>query len=159
MFNGLKVYFDQMNACKRPTRLVLTAMTPKCDVHDVSLVVLTKQVAKIHNMIFLLHCELQVKVLEKDLNRERQEYEDLTAKYDLLEEDYVVVKAKLVMEKENIEMAHNKLKQEHETMSSELHTARDNFTARQDVWINDKLDKEVSFMPSTIKNNMFLVCP
>ena len=32
-----------------------------------------------------------------------QEYEDLTRKYELLEEDYVVIKAQTVMEKEQIE--------------------------------------------------------
>ena len=37
------------------------------------------------------------------MEREHQDYEDLTAKYDLLEEDYVVIKAKLVMDKETIE--------------------------------------------------------
>ena len=41
--------------------------------------------------------------LELELEHEHQEYEDLTAKYDLLEEDYLVIKAKLVMEKENVE--------------------------------------------------------
>lgn len=40
--------------------------------------------------------------LELELEREHQEYEDLTAKYDLLEEDYVVIKGKLVLEKEAI---------------------------------------------------------
>ncbi|KAG1714644.1 hypothetical protein GQR58_001063 [Nymphon striatum] len=78
----------------------------------------------------------------KDLGKERQEYDDLTAKYDLLEEDYVVVKAKLVMDKENIEISYNKLKNEHETLSSELTTVRDTLNARQDAWIKDKLDKE-----------------
>jgi hypothetical protein len=38
-----------------------------------------------------------------ELEKEHQEYEDLTAKYDLLEEDYLVIKAKLVMDKQNIE--------------------------------------------------------
>lgn len=41
--------------------------------------------------------------LQLELEREHQEYEDLTAKYDLLEEDYVVIKAKLVMDKQAIE--------------------------------------------------------
>lgn len=38
-----------------------------------------------------------------ELEREHQDYEDLTAKYDLLEEDYVVIKTKLVQDKETIE--------------------------------------------------------
>ena len=41
--------------------------------------------------------------LEKNLAEQMQEYEDLTRKYELLEEDYVVIKAQMVMEKEQIE--------------------------------------------------------
>ncbi|KAG1714645.1 hypothetical protein GQR58_001063 [Nymphon striatum] len=89
-----------------------------------------------------LYSNSEIKYLERDLGKERQEYDDLTAKYDLLEEDYVVVKAKLVMDKENIEISYNKLKNEHETLSSELTTVRDTLNARQDAWIKDKLDKE-----------------
>lgn len=36
------------------------------------------------------------------LATEKREYEDLTAKYEILEEEHVVTKAKLVMEKETI---------------------------------------------------------
>lgn len=38
--------------------------------------------------------------LEKNIENEKREYEDLTAKYEILEEEHVVTKAKLVMEKE-----------------------------------------------------------
>ena len=41
--------------------------------------------------------------LEKNLAEQMQEYEDLTRKYELLEEDYVVIKAQMVMEKEQLE--------------------------------------------------------
>jgi hypothetical protein len=47
--------------------------------------------------------------LEKESAEYKQEYEDLQAKYDLLEEDYVVVKAQLTMEKEQIEQYDCKL--------------------------------------------------
>lgn len=40
--------------------------------------------------------------LRKELENEKQEYEDLTAKYEILEEEHVVTKAQLVMEKEAI---------------------------------------------------------
>ena len=45
---------------------------------------------------------IQFSELEKELKSERQEYEDLTAKYEILEEEHVVTKAQLVMEKETI---------------------------------------------------------
>jgi hypothetical protein len=41
--------------------------------------------------------------LEEALAAERQEYEDLTAKYEILEEEHVVTKAQLVMDKESVQ--------------------------------------------------------
>ena len=80
--------------------------------------------------------------LELELEKEHQEYEDLTAKYDLLEEDYVVIKAKLVMEKQDIEREFVTLKKEHETVEGELRTLRETFNVRQDTWIKEKLDMQ-----------------
>lgn len=48
-------------------------------------------------LVLLLFIEL-----EKEIENEKQEYEDLTAKYEILEEEHVVTKAKLVMEKETL---------------------------------------------------------
>jgi hypothetical protein len=45
---------------------------------------------------------INVTELEEALAAERQEYEDLTAKYEILEEEHVVTKAQLVMEKEAV---------------------------------------------------------
>jgi len=45
---------------------------------------------------------INVTELEGALVAERREYEDLTAKYEILEEEHVVMKAQLVMEKEAI---------------------------------------------------------
>ncbi|CAG2068271.1 unnamed protein product, partial [Timema podura] len=46
--------------------------------------------------------EYQTKIekLEEDLSREKQEYEDLTAKYEILEEEHVGTKSQLVKDKE-----------------------------------------------------------
>lgn len=106
--------------------------------------------------------------LELELEKEHQEYEDLTAKYDLLEEDYLVIKAKLVMDKQNIERygkfffslsvysdwfelfwyylptrEYLSLKKEHDTVEGELRTLRETFNLRQDTWIKEKLDMQV----------------
>ena len=40
--------------------------------------------------------------MERELEEQKQEYEDLATKYNLLEEDYVVIKARLTMEKDAI---------------------------------------------------------
>ncbi|KAJ8986272.1 hypothetical protein NQ317_009982, partial [Molorchus minor] len=44
-----------------------------------------------------------IEKLEATIARERQKYDDLTGKYEILEEEHVVTKAKLVMEKETLE--------------------------------------------------------
>ncbi|KAJ8939977.1 hypothetical protein NQ318_006159 [Aromia moschata] len=48
-----------------------------------------------------------IEKLEATIARERQKYDDLTAKYEILEEEHVVTKAKLVMEKETLERLNN----------------------------------------------------
>lgn len=40
--------------------------------------------------------------LSKQITDEKKEYDDLTGKYEILEEEHVVTKAQLVMEKEAI---------------------------------------------------------
>lgn len=104
------------------------------------------------------------------MEREHQDYEDLTAKYDLLEEDYVVIKTKLVQDKETIEKyasylnklcpieftinstiinylltcrEYLSLKKEHDTVLGELRALRETFNLRQDTWIKEKLDMQV----------------
>lgn len=46
---------------------------------------------------------INVTELEEALATERHEYEDLTAKYEILEEEHVVTKAQLVMDKEAVQ--------------------------------------------------------
>lgn len=102
--------------------------------------------------------------LEIQLEREHQDYEDLTAKYDMLEEDYLVIKAKLVLEKESIQRLllllfcyfksivnilcryreYLSLKKEYDTIENELRALRETFNLRQDTWIKEKLDMQVS---------------
>ena len=75
--------------------------------------------------------------------REKQEYEDLTSKYELLEEDYVVVKAQGVMAKEQVQSNYNALRRDHTELEGELKTLRERFNVRQDTWIKEKLDMQV----------------
>lgn len=41
--------------------------------------------------------------LESTIAKERRKYDELTAKYEILEEEHVITKAKLVMERETLE--------------------------------------------------------
>lgn len=77
------------------------------------------------------------------MSRERQEYEDLTVKYELLEEEHVVTKAQMVMEKEKIQSQLVLTNREVENLSMELKTLKETFSSKQDAWIREKLNLQV----------------
>lgn len=86
---------------------------------------------------------VSVTELETDLAAEKQEYEDLTVKYELLEEEHVVTKAQLVMEKEHIQSQVAMGKREIENLELELKTLRETYNTKQDAWIKEKLNLQV----------------
>ncbi|CAG9760336.1 unnamed protein product [Ceutorhynchus assimilis] len=90
----------------------------------------------------LKHFQESVEKLEKTISRERQKYDDLTAKYEILEEEHVVTKAKLVMEKETLEKQFKNLKNEQDQVESELRTLRETYNTKHDTWIKERLDME-----------------
>jgi hypothetical protein len=51
----------------------------------------------------LTYIIINITELDEALAAERHEYEDLTAKYEILEEEHVVTKAQLVMDKETVQ--------------------------------------------------------
>ncbi|ENN81095.1 hypothetical protein YQE_02463, partial [Dendroctonus ponderosae] len=83
-----------------------------------------------------------IEKLDNTISRERQKYDDLTAKYEILEEEHVVTKAKLVMEKETLENQFKNLKKEQDQLETELKTLRETYNVKQDAWIKEKLDIE-----------------
>jgi hypothetical protein len=84
--------------------------------------------------------------LENELSSERQEYEELTARYELLEEEHVVTKAQLTMDRDKAEGALTMTQQELTTLEGELQTLRETYNNKQDTWIKEKLDMQVSSM-------------
>ncbi|XP_030748384.1 uncharacterized protein PFB0765w isoform X2 [Sitophilus oryzae] len=88
------------------------------------------------------HFQESIEKLEDTITRERQKYDDLTAKYEILEEEHVVTKAKLVMEKETLENQFKNLKKEVDQLESELKTLRETYNTKQDTWIKEKLEME-----------------
>ncbi|CAG0886979.1 unnamed protein product [Darwinula stevensoni] len=86
--------------------------------------------------------EARAQDMERELEEQKQEYEDLATKYNLLEEDYVVIKARLTMEKEAINSDLNELRREHKILEGELQTLRETYNLRQDTWIKEKLDMQ-----------------
>jgi SMC interacting uncharacterized protein involved in chromosome segregation len=92
--------------------------------------------------------------LEQELGAERQEYEELTARYELLEEEHVVTKAQLTMDRDKAESAVEMSQQELGTLEGELQTLRETYNNKQDAWIKEKLDIQVS----TEKDLIFSDC-
>ncbi|XP_021938796.1 golgin subfamily B member 1 isoform X3 [Zootermopsis nevadensis] len=78
--------------------------------------------------------------LEEALSAERQAYEDLTAKYEILEEEHVVTKAQLVMDKEAIQGQLLTMKRELVGAENELRMLQETYNEKQDSWIKEKLD-------------------
>nr|CAD7445857.1 unnamed protein product [Timema bartmani] len=88
--------------------------------------------------------EYQTKIekLEEDLSREKQEYEDLTTKYEILEEEHVGTKSQLVKDKELVYSQLLSTKRELASMEGELKTLQDTYKSKQEVWIKEKLDMQ-----------------
>lgn len=83
--------------------------------------------------------------LENELSKKRHDYEDLTVKYELLEEEHVVTKAQMVMEKEKIQSQLLLANRELEALTLELNTLKDTFASKQETWIKEKLNLQVLF--------------
>ncbi|XP_026676761.1 LOW QUALITY PROTEIN: COP1-interactive protein 1-like [Diaphorina citri] len=82
----------------------------------------TKQITELKTQY-----EQEIKKLEDTLVQERQEYEDLTNRYDILEGEHVDIKASLVKEKEN---NHGRLQQTQKELreaTAELKTLRETY--------------------------------
>ncbi|BES92388.1 SOGA family member [Nesidiocoris tenuis] len=84
----------------------------------------------------------QIDRLEMALESEKREYDELTSKYEQLEEEHVVIKASLVKEKEKIQSELVKTEADLEEAEEELTSVRATFNAKQDCWIKEKLKFE-----------------
>nr|CAD7599136.1 unnamed protein product [Timema genevievae] len=86
--------------------------------------------------------EYQTKIekLEEDLSREKQEYEDLTTKYEILEEEHVGTKSQLVKDKELVYSQLLSTKRELASMEGELKTLQDTYKSKQEVWIKENCE-------------------
>ncbi|XP_066255061.1 putative leucine-rich repeat-containing protein DDB_G0290503 isoform X1 [Euwallacea similis] len=83
-----------------------------------------------------------IKKLEDTIVKERQKYDDLSAKYEILEEEHVVVKAKLVMQIETLENQLTNLKKDYDQLEQELKALRETYKKKSDAWTKEKLDLE-----------------
>lgn len=102
--------------------------------------------------------------LEAELEKEKKEYDELTGKYEILEEEHVVTKAKLTIEKEkaqgyilffsNIDNKYElifyfycrevmQLQRETSNLSTELKSLQDTYNTKTDAWIKEKMEMQV----------------
>ncbi|XP_026319891.1 protein MLP1 homolog isoform X2 [Hyposmocoma kahamanoa] len=84
--------------------------------------------------------EEAVKKLEHSLAVEKAEYDELTAKYEILEEEHVVTKAKLTVEKEQAQGELLHVQKQLNTTLDELKTLQDNYDTQSSIWIKEKSD-------------------
>uniref|UniRef100_A0A1B6EGY0 Uncharacterized protein n=1 Tax=Clastoptera arizonana TaxID=38151 RepID=A0A1B6EGY0_9HEMI len=82
--------------------------------------------------------ESKITRLEQALSSEKREYVELTTKYEQLEEEHVVTKAKLVMDRENIQAQAIASQKELVNVEAELHTLQETYNKKQETWDTDK---------------------
>uniref|UniRef100_A0A1Y1KRM0 Uncharacterized protein n=2 Tax=Photinus pyralis TaxID=7054 RepID=A0A1Y1KRM0_PHOPY len=75
--------------------------------------------------------------LESKAAKDQQQYEDLTSKYEVLEEEYIVTKAKLVMEKETVSNQLKATKRDLDSLEFELQEVKETYSQK-----NEQLQKE-----------------
>ncbi|XP_063928272.1 trichohyalin isoform X3 [Zophobas morio] len=119
---------------KKNKELELSSLKTKIKTLELNAGVGTKRLAEIKQF------QETIDKLERNLKTEKQKYEDLTGKYEILEEEHVVTKAKLVMEKETIENQLSNTKTELQNLEGELKTLRETYNKQHDEWIKEKLN-------------------
>nr|XP_018902626.1 PREDICTED: centromere protein F-like isoform X2 [Bemisia tabaci] len=87
-----------------------------------------------------LEYDKQLEKVEQSLTEERKNYEELTAKYEQLEQEHVATKSQFVMEKETLLSRLAVNEQEARSLESELRALRETYNKKQDEWIKEKLE-------------------
>ena len=85
----------------------------------------------------------------------KKEDEDMTKKYELLEEEFVIAKAKWTSENEALQQEHGRLVGDYETIQRELKTLRTTYNAKNDDWIKEKLElqRRIRDLEDSIRNS------
>ncbi|XP_026731687.1 myosin-2 heavy chain isoform X3 [Trichoplusia ni] len=88
--------------------------------------------------------EETIKKLEHSLAVEKAEYEELTGKYEILEEEHVVTKARLTVEKEQAQGELIHVQKELSAALGEIKTIQDNFETQSSAWNKEKTELQNS---------------
>ncbi|XP_064292604.1 uncharacterized protein LOC128679771 isoform X4 [Plodia interpunctella] len=86
--------------------------------------------------------EESVKKLEHSLAVEKAEYDELTGKYELLEEEHVVTKARLTVEKEQAQGELMHVQKELNTALANIKSIQDNYSTQSAAWQKEKADMQ-----------------
>ncbi|KAL0901673.1 hypothetical protein ABMA27_006872 [Loxostege sticticalis] len=84
--------------------------------------------------------EETVKKLEHSLAVEKAEYEELTGKYELLEEEHVVTKARLTVEKEQAQGELIHVQKELTAALAEIKSHQDSYETQSSAWHKEKME-------------------
>lgn len=90
--------------------------------------------------------QTQIDNLDLALVSEKREYDELTNKYEQLEEEHVIMKATLVKEKEKVQNELIKTENDLVDIEGELKALRETYNSKQDNWIKEKLKLEVIYV-------------
>jgi predicted nucleic acid-binding Zn-ribbon protein len=96
--------------------------------------------------------------LERDLTKERQEYDDITNKYELLEKDFVEMKSRLIKEKDTLVEAISSIRKSYDEKLTEIKSLKEALSSRQKEWFKEKLDyqeKIAGIQMFTIFNSIY----
>ncbi|XP_022822492.1 centromere-associated protein E isoform X2 [Spodoptera litura] len=88
--------------------------------------------------------EETVKKLEHSLAVEKAEYEELTGKYEILEEEHVVTKARLTVEKEQAQGELIHAQKELASALAEIKTLQNNYDTQSSAWTKEKTELQNS---------------
>ncbi|KAF5283459.1 hypothetical protein FQA39_LY04835 [Lamprigera yunnana] len=86
--------------------------------------------------------QTELSKLESTIATEQQQYEELTSKYEVLEEEYIVTKAKLVMEKETIAHQLNTTRRDLDALETELVELKSTYAGKHETLMKEKLQLE-----------------
>ncbi|XP_015795154.1 myosin-2-like [Tetranychus urticae] len=84
--------------------------------------------------------EIKLSNLNREVVKAKQEYDDLTSRYEVLEQEFVSMKSKLLNEKDNLMETLNSIKRSYEEKCAELKAFRDSMNSKQEDWLKEKLD-------------------
>ena len=97
----------------------------------------------------------KISSLEKELTREKENYDEITSKYDLLEKDFVDMKSRLIKEKEVLVEAIETIKKSYDQKLIEIKSLKETLQNRQEIWFKEKFNFQAKIQEQENKLEKF----